>query len=192
MDQDESFSHRDNLDFLNTNGSLKDKVVDAHRIVQQRFDFVARIALTLYDPETGVLKAYLHTSEQHDPLEHYQALLENAPSLKGILKRGKPRVLNKMVTFQDPEKEHEHTKRLGRHGFAASYTLPMFNNGDFIGFLFFNSYKPDVFTEDVLQQLDVYGHLIALMVSSEISAVHTLSAMVQATGQPAPSRLCEI
>ena len=180
MDSDENFAHRDNLDFLNSSGSLRGKVVAAHDVVRRRFDFIARIALTLYDSETGVLKAYLHSGPQGDPLEHYQDLLDNAPSLKEILKRGRPRVINNLVTIQD--QSHEHTRRIGRHGYAASYTLPMFNNGDFIGFLFLNSREANVFTEDVLDQLDIYGHLIALMVTSEIAAVHTLAAMVKATG----------
>jgi HD-GYP domain-containing protein (c-di-GMP phosphodiesterase class II) len=180
MDNDEHFAHRDNLDFMNGSGSLRGKVVAAHDVVRRRFDFIARIALTLYDSETGVLKAYLHSGPQGDPLEHYQALLDNAPSLKEILKRGRPRVINNLVTIQD--QSHEHTRRIGRHGYAASYTLPMFNNGDFIGFLFLNSREANVFTEDVLEQLDIYGHLIALMVTSEIAAVHTLAAMVKATG----------
>lgn len=180
MDQDQRFKHKDGLEFLNHSGSLRDKVVAAHATVQSRFDFITRIALTLYDAETGVLKAYLHSSNDTDPLEHYQALLDSAPSLKEILRRGQPRVINNMVTIQD--EAHEHTMRLGRQGFAASYTLPMFSNGDFIGFLFFNSYKADVFTEDILEQLDVYGHLISLMVTSEIAAVHTLAAMVKAAG----------
>jgi len=180
MDNDERFAHRDSLDFLNVNGSLRGKVVAAHTAVRRRFDFIARIALTLYDSETGVLKAYLHSGPQDDPLEHYQALLDNAPSLKEILKRGRPRVINNLVTIQD--QSHEHTRRIGRHGYAASYTLPMFNNGDFIGFLFLNSCEANVFTEGVLEQLDIYGHLIALMVTSEIAAVHTLAAMVKATG----------
>jgi len=180
MDNDDNFTHRDNLAFLNGSGSLRGKVVAAHDAVRRRFDFIARIALTLYDSETGVLKAYLHSGLQGDPLEHYQDLLDNAPSLKEILKRGRPRVINNLVTIQD--QSHEHTRRIGRHGYAASYTLPMFNNGDFIGFLFFNSREANVFTEDVLEQLDIYGHLIALMVTSEIAAVHTLAAMVKATG----------
>jgi HD-GYP domain-containing protein (c-di-GMP phosphodiesterase class II) len=180
LEEDERFSHRDRLDFLNDGASLHSKLADAHTAVRSRFDFIARIALTLYDSETGVLKAYLHSGPQDDPLAHYQALLDNAPSLREILKRGRPRVINNMVTIQD--QSHEHTRRLGRHGHAASYTLPMFNNGDFIGFLFFNSRQADVFTEDVLEQLDIYGHLIALMVTSEIATVHTLAAMVRATG----------
>lgn len=180
MDTDNSFSHQDNLAFLNGSGSLKEKLVEAHTAVRSRFDFIARIAITLYDAETSVLKAYLHSGADADPIEHYQTLLENAPSLKEILKRGRPRVINNMVTIQDDS--HEHTRRIGRHGYAASYTLPMFNNGDFFGFLFFNSCEADVFGEDVLVQLDIYGHLISMMVASEIATVHTLAAMVKATG----------
>ena len=180
IDSDENFSHQDELAFLNGNDSLRSKIVAAHAAVRRRFDYIARVALTLYDAETGVLKAYLHSGPQTDPLEHYQTLLDNAPSLKEILKRGRPRVINNLVTIQD--RAHEHTQRIGRSGYAASYTLPMFNSGDFIGFLFFNSREADVFTEDVLEQLDIYGHLIALMVVSEIAAIHTLAAMVKATG----------
>ena len=180
MDSDENFSHRDKLDFLNDNMSLRGKVVAAHDVVRRRFDFIARIALTLYDSETGMLKAYMHSGPQGDPLEHYQALLDSAPSLKEILRRRRPRVINNLVTIQD--QSHEHTRRIGRHGYTSSYTLPMFNNGDFIGFLFLNSREANVFTEDVLEQLDIYCHLIALMVTSEIAAVHTLAAMVKATG----------
>ncbi len=178
---DESFSHQDDLAFLDGNDSLRNKVVAAHAVVRRRFDFIARIALTLYDTETGVLKAYLHSGPHTDPLEHYQTLLDNAPSLKEILKRRRPRVINNLVTIQD--RGHEHTRRIGRSGYAASYTLPMFNNGDFVGFLFFNSREAEVFSENVLEQLDIYGHLIALMVVSEIAAIHTLAAMVKATGR---------
>ncbi len=180
MDNDESFQHHDAFGFLSRSGSLKDKLVAAHDVVKNSLPFIARIALTLYDPETKVLKTYLHSSGEDNPLEHYQALLDNAPSLKEILKRGEPRVINNMVTFEDGT--HEHTTRLGRQGYEASYTLPVFNNGDFVGFLFFNSYEKDVFTEAVLQQLDIYGHLISLMVINELSSVHTLGAAVKTTG----------
>jgi HD-GYP domain-containing protein (c-di-GMP phosphodiesterase class II) len=127
-----------------------------------------------------VLKTYLHSSGEDDPVTHYQALLDQAPSLREILKRGRPRVINNLVTFENSE--HEHARRIGRQGYAASYTLPMFNQGDFIGFIFFNSYEADVFTERSLRELDLYGHLIALMVVNELSSVHALTAAVKTTG----------
>jgi len=126
------------------------------------------------------LKTYLHSSGNDSPLEHYQTLLDNAPSLKKILERGLPRVVNNLITFDDGE--HEHTRRIGRSGYAASYTLPIFNDGEFIGFIFFNSNKKDVFSEDVLRQIDVYAHMISLLVINELSSIQVLTGAVKTTG----------
>jgi len=148
-----AFDHVDALSFLNRAAPLREKLVAAHRTVQRSLPFIARIALTLFDPVTRVLKTYLHSSGERDPLPHYQAIIDNAPSLVEILKRGHPRVINNLVTTESDA--HEHTHRIGREGYAASYTLPMFHSGNFIGFLFFNSYQRDVFSEAVLSQLDL-------------------------------------
>lgn len=179
MENDERFSHNDALSFLNQKGPLKNKLISAHGVVIKRFPFIARIAIALYDPPTKMLKTYLHSSGTDNPLEHYQTIIDNAPSLKEILDQGKPRVINNMLTFEDSNKKHH--QRLGRQGYAASYTLPMFNNGSFFGFLFFNSYEKDVFTEKVLEEMDLHGHLIALMVVSELSSIQTLNAAIKTT-----------
>ncbi len=179
MEKDESFSHDDTLSFLNQKGPLKNKLVSAHNLVKKRLPFIARIAIALYDPATKILKTYLHSSGTDNPLEHYQTIIDNAPSLKEILNQGKPRVINNMLTFEDSNKKHH--QRLGRQGYAASYTLPMFNNGNFFGFLFYNSYEKNVFTEKVLEELDLHGHLIALMVVGELSSIQTLSAAIKTT-----------
>ena len=144
QDHDAAFSHQDALTFLNRSGSLKEKLVAAHKAVQKVMPFVARIAIALYDLETGTLKTYMHSSGDDDPLDHYQALIDEAPSLQEILERNQPRVINNMVTFEESDKEH--IQRLGRQGYGASYTIPLFNNGNFLGFLFFNSYEKDVFS----------------------------------------------
>ena len=109
-----------------------------------------------------------------------RALLAQHQPDGALAVQGRPRVVNNMVTFDDGE--HEHTRRIGRQGYAASYTMPMFNNGTFIGFLFFNANQKDVFTEPVLRQIDIYGHMISLMVVNELSAIHTLTAAVKTTG----------
>jgi HD-GYP domain-containing protein (c-di-GMP phosphodiesterase class II) len=168
--------HRDPLEVLNSDLPLRDKLVRTHQVVQEQIPFIARIAIALYDPKTTLLKTYLHSSGGDDPLSHYHARLSDAPSLENILKEGRPRVINNMLTFENPR--HEHTRRIGRQGYAASYTIPIFSNGVFLGFIFFNSYEPDVFTEITLNQLDVFGHMVALMVINELTAVRTLFAAV--------------
>jgi len=175
------FDHKDNLSALNSNLPLKQKLISAHQTIQSKFPFVARIAVSLYDPETRILKTYLHSSGDDNPLENYQALLDEAHSLKEILKMGRPRVVNNMLTFEGSN--NTHAKRLGRQGYTASYTMPMFESGEFFGFIFFNSYDGDVFTEKVLSDLDVYGHLISLMLLSEFSIIKMMTAAVKTTSQ---------
>ena len=118
------YEHRDVLENLNKSLPLREKLVHAHRSVQETYPFIVRIAIALYDPATRVLKAFLHSSDDESPLEHYQALLSDAPMLKDILDKGRPRIINNMLTIEDGE--HEHTRRIGRAGYAASYTLPIF------------------------------------------------------------------
>jgi len=172
--------HSDELVELNKHLPLHDKLVATHKSVSEAFPFIVRIAIAIYDPETSVLKSYIHSSGDDNPLEHFQALLDETPSLKAILKKGLPRVVNNLLTYDDGK--HQYNKRIGRQGYAASYTLPMFNNGAFVGFIFFNSDKPDVFSEAVLRQIDLYGHIISLMVINELSSIHTLTAVVRTTG----------
>lgn len=172
--------HHFELNELNKHIPLREKIVAVHKSVSELFPFIVRVAIAIYDDETGLLKTYLHSSGDDNPLGHYQTLLDDAPSLKAILKKGLPRVINNLLTFENGD--NEHTKRIGRQGYEASYTLPMFNNGMFFGFIFFNSNEQDVFTEKVLRQIDVYAHMISLTVINELISINTLTAAIKTTG----------
>ena len=172
--------HHYELEELNKHIPLREKIVAVHKSVSEIFPFIVRVAVAIYDAETDLLKTYLHSSGEDNPLGHYQTHLDDAPSLKAILKKGLPRVVNNLLTFENGK--NEHTRRIGRQGYAASYTLPMFNNGVFFGFIFFNSNEQDVFTENVLRQIDVYGHMISLTVINELSSINTLTAAIKTTG----------
>lgn len=173
--------HQDILEPLNQHTSLKEKLVKAHETLKEAYPFIARVAITIYDAQTNTLKTFLDSSSDDEiHLNNYQTSLDKAPSLKAILDKGLPRIINNMLTFENGK--NEHTKRIGRTGYAASYTLPMFDEGDFAGFIFFNSYETDVFNEKVLHELDLYGHIISLMVIKELSVVNILAAALKTTG----------
>lgn len=174
------FNHCDALEELNQHIPLHDKLMVIHQSLKKVFPFLIRVSVAIYDPETRVLKTFIHSSGEDNPLDHYQALIDDAPSLKEILDKGKPRVVNDLTVFK--KGKHEHTKKISKHDYAASYTLPIFNEGEFFGFMFFNSSEKDVFTENVLQQIDIYGHLIAVNVISEFTSIHTLTAAVKTAG----------
>lgn len=175
------FEHQDALHEVAQKGSLTSKLKATHRSINETFSFIVRIAIAIYDPKTKVLKTFLHSSGEDNPLSHYQSLMENAPSLKSILEQGKPRVVNDLDEFM--QGKHEHTQKIQKQGYAASYTMPMYNEGIFIGFLFFNSDRKDVFTEYVLRQLDIYGHMISLLIINEYASIQTLTAAIKTTGK---------
>ena len=77
--------HQDILATLNENRPLKERLVHCHQAIRAHFPFIARIAVTLCDPKTAVIKTYVHSSGEDDPLSHYQSALDDAPSLKRIL-----------------------------------------------------------------------------------------------------------
>ena len=167
---------QDTLEAINHNISLREKLVKIHQTLRSHLPFIKRMAVAVYDPKTTLLKTYVHSSSEDNPLPNYQAALADAPSLEAIMKQGRPRVINNMSIFE--KGEHEHTQRIGHQGYAASYTLPIYSNDVFFGFIFFNASEVDVLTEHVLEQLDVFGHLVSLMVANEIANMRTLVAAV--------------
>lgn len=181
-----TFDHEDRLGSLGRNVSLVDKVRAIHAALQERFGFIQRIAAAVYDPETETLKTFLYTGEEASPLTHYTARLSDAPSLREIIEKGRPRVINDLDIFSAGR--HEHTLRVAAWGYRASYTMPMYHQGRLFGFLFFNSYDPDCFGEEVLGQIDPFGHLIALTIINDLTTMHALLASVKTARDMAHAR----
>lgn len=174
------FEHHDQLHELTQKNSLHKKLIATHRSISEVFPFILRIAVGLYDRQTATVKTFLHSSGKDNPLDHYQIALDNAPSLQQILEKRMPRVINDLEYIKHSQQEH--SQRIYNQGYAASYTMPIYNEGIFIGFLFFNSDTKNVFSENVLRQLDIYGHMISLLIINELNTVNTLTAAIKTTG----------
>jgi HD-GYP domain-containing protein (c-di-GMP phosphodiesterase class II) len=176
--QEELFSHQDTLAKLHDSLPLSDKLRFLHQVIQQDFPFIDRLSIALLDEKTNILKTYTHSTKGFDPLTAYEVPLSAAPSLREIMQHRRPRLVQDLAIFAHGT--HEHTKRLATKDYKASYTMPLYQSGTFIGFLFFNSLQPHPFVPKVLRQIDIYGHLIALMVINELTAIRTLLSAVQA------------
>lgn len=175
--QEELFSHQDMLAKLHDSLPLSDKLRFLHQVIQQDFPFVDRLSIALLDEKTDILKTYTHSTKGFDPLTAYEVPLSAAPSLREIMQHRRPRLVQDLAIFAHGT--HEHTKRLATKDYKASYTMPLYQSGTFIGFLFFNSLQPHPFVPKVLRQIDIYGHLIALMVINELTAIRTLLSAVR-------------
>lgn len=178
------FEHQDVFSALNGKLPLPEKIEFVHSLLKERFDFIDRIAVAIYEPKTDLLKTFLHSSGGDNPLSLYSARLADSASLQEILKVGRPRVVNDLDVFKNVPAEH--ARRLSAQQYQSSYTMPMFLDGEFFGFLFFDSYRISAFDETVLHYLDMVGHLLSLLVIHELSAsrslmgvLHTATSMVK-------------
>lgn len=178
------FEHQDVFSALNGKLPLPEKIEFVHGLLKDRFDFIDRIAVAIYEPKTDLLKTFLHSSGGDNPLSLYSARLADSASLQEILKVGRPRVVNDLDVFKNVPAEH--ARRLSAQQYQSSYTMPMFLDGEFFGFLFFDSYRKSAFDETILHYLDMVGHLLSLLVIHELSAsrslmgvLHTATSMVK-------------
>jgi HD-GYP domain-containing protein (c-di-GMP phosphodiesterase class II) len=147
---------------LTKSSPLSSKLKLVHAALRQRFDFVDRVAIALFDPDSSYLKNFVSSNEiEKDPLEKYQFPLKDALSLMESLVKG-PRVVNDLSVFSTGL--HEHTRRIREQGYRASYTIPILIDDAFWGFIFMNSHRRNCLTENVLQDLDLYGHIITATV----------------------------
>ncbi len=170
------FDHEDGLDRLDSNADLAAKLDSVHAVLKERFPFLDRIACAIHDPQTDLLRTFL-SSGPETPLARYQAKLAESSSLLEIIEARRPRVVNDLAIFRNGRQPH--SRKIGGAGYRASYTMPMYSRGEFFGFVFFNSFEQNVFSEEVLHQIDPFGHLISLTIIHDLSALRTLLASVK-------------
>jgi HD-GYP domain-containing protein (c-di-GMP phosphodiesterase class II) len=171
------FEHQDVLSALNGKLPLPQKIEHVHALLKDRFDFIDRISVAIYEPKTDLLKTFVQSSEGENPLVLYSAKLADSGTLQEILKVGRPRVVNDLDIFSHVQAEH--ARRIAALQYKSSYTMPMFMNGEFFGFLFFNSHRKNVFDDTTLHYLDMVGHLLSLLVIHDMSTTRNLYAIVK-------------
>jgi HD-GYP domain-containing protein (c-di-GMP phosphodiesterase class II) len=171
----------DPLSFLAKKKPLSEKVQFIYKALKERSLGVDRISVVLYDSKSDLLKTFLYSSDEVNPLIQYQAKLSKIKSLKDIVDSGQARVVNDLSIYDGSGSEH--TKKIIAQGFLSSYTHPIFLNGSFLGFVFFNSYQKQFFQNQILQEVNFFGHLISSLVSIELSTTRMMLATIQAAKQ---------
>ncbi|MBK7993387.1 MAG: HD domain-containing protein [Blastocatellia bacterium] len=171
------YNHQDLLKELNENLSLNKKLNIIHSVLKQKLEFTDRIAVALYDTKTDLLKTFIYSSSEEHPLTFYEAKLSETASLKEIVNLKRPRVVNDLAIFD--RNKAKHSQKILASGYGSSYTLPMYLNGTFWGFVFFNSYQKNYFSDEILFDLDIIGHLISSITTNELRTVKTMLAALK-------------
>jgi HD-GYP domain-containing protein (c-di-GMP phosphodiesterase class II) len=72
------------------------------------------------------------------------------------------------------------------HDYRSSFTVPIYNFQQFIGFVFFNSHKKGLFTERIQRKLMPYCDIISFVVNAEYSLLHAILASAELTKELSP------
>jgi HD-GYP domain-containing protein (c-di-GMP phosphodiesterase class II) len=151
--------------------SLSEKIKILHQKIRQEFAYINRVSVALFDKSMNTLKTFVQSGNDK-PLQFYECLMENAPSLMEIKSSEKNRLVNDLSVFRNGI--HEHTQKIAATGYQASYSVPLFDTRTFVGMLFFNSYQKNVFREQDLTKLDLYAQLVNSLVVNKLQATHML------------------
>lgn len=167
----------DALSGLATAGTCQEKLTVVHDVLKQRCPGIDRISVALYDRPTKSLKTFLASPDGENPLKNYEAVLHESSSLAETARSAGPRIVNDLSVFDCSDTEH--AQAISGHGFASSYTHPIYHNGDLAGFTFFNSLHKRYFRDRVLEQVEVVVHLISSLVVCDLAAAHALVAAMR-------------
>ncbi|MCQ8105189.1 HD domain-containing protein [Methylomonas sp. SURF-2] len=133
-----------------------------------------RIAVAIYDAADGKLKTFINSTRKGEAISAYDFKLSDSPSLYKLAASGEPRVIDEI---QEAIKSNTpHSNWLLQQGYRSSFTIPIYDNGEFIGFIFFDSVEPAAFNKEVQRDLSLYAGLINMSISNEFSAVRSIVA----------------
>jgi HD-GYP domain-containing protein (c-di-GMP phosphodiesterase class II) len=162
---------------LNHHAPFSEKLRTLHGTLKSHLPAVDRIAVALFDASNDTLKTFAHSSGGASPLSAYQARLSATSTLRRLAETRSSRVIDDLSELAGSASEH--TRRILAEGYRSSYTMPMFMEGELLGFLFFDSYRPAAFGPETLPHLDLFGHLVSLVIINELTTVQTLVGTVQ-------------
>lgn len=157
--------------------SLSEQMKWLHEHALHRHPEVHRIAIALYDPRLKLLKTYVNSSDVLHPLSLYQQSLDAVPSLAELADRRASRVIGDLADLPGPHADH--TTWLLDQGYRSSYTVPLFQSGVLLGFVFFDSRVPGAFAGALPTDLQIYVELCRMSVLNVINLSHALEGMVK-------------
>ena len=166
------------IDPLSDTVSIQGQLRSIHDGLRGDLPLINRVAVAIYDEQTDILKTFVHSTEGDPPFSHYEAKLEQVPSLRDLAERHSSRVIDELRVWNGACIRSEHIRRLLQSGYRSTYTLPFYDHGDFFGFLFFDSSEPGYFSPPVTRHLSTYAHLISLLIINEVSRVAALRSAI--------------
>jgi HD-GYP domain-containing protein (c-di-GMP phosphodiesterase class II) len=157
--------------------TLSDRLHDLHSMIFEIAPDIERIACALYDPADDMLKTFINSTRNGEVLSSYQYRLSDSESLSYLVRMNELRHLTDIQQTLKPTSSH--SEYVIREGYDSSFTVPMAHQGDFLGFIFFDSRKSDTFTQPVMRELLLYANLLTMALATELIAVRSIIGTMQ-------------
>lgn len=156
--------------------SLGERLGVLHRQLLADVPQVDRIGCALYDPGDDLLKTFIHSTRAGEALRGYEFKLSDSRSLHEMSHSGHLRLLPDIPDALSSGTVH--SAWVLKEGYRSSLTVPMFGQGVFSGFLFFDSRRLNAFSETDQRHLLLYANLISLLISGELLSIRALAGWV--------------
>lgn len=156
---------------------LNQRLRQLHEQLLEQVPAVDRIACVLYEAKDDMLRTFVNSTRAGVEIKGYEFPLANSQSLSTIVETGTPRVIDEIASVVD--RNSPHSDWLLNQGYRSSLTVPLYDRGDFIGFLFYDSLEPGAFSEPVQRKLSVYNTLVNLTISNDLNLVRQITTSAQ-------------
>ena len=153
-------------------GSLTERLSVLHDRLLESVPGVDRIACALYDADRDRLKTFINSTRVGQAISGYEYRLADSLSLSHLAESGQFRVLDDIA--QAMGSDSAHASWLHAQGYRSSFTVPIYDLGKLLGFIFFDSMQPGAFTPEVQRDLVLNTSLITMSITNEMSAVRML------------------
>ena len=161
--------------------TLSDRIEALHGHVQALCPDIDRMAVALYDSQDDLLKTFINSTPEGRSLTSHEYRLADSQSLSALAQNRGVRHLTDIQRTLHADTTH--SAYVLQEGYASSFTVPLFHQGDFLGFLFFDSRQTDTFTSELQRELVLYAQVIAMAIANELMAVRTIVGTVQMARQ---------
>ena len=156
--------------------SLSERLGALHRQLLLEVPHVDRIGCALYDRGDDLLKTFINSTRSGEALRGYEFKLSDSPALREMSHSGQLRLLPNIPAALSPGTLH--SSWVLKEGYRSSFTVPMYGQGVFTGFLFFDSRHLDAFDPGDQRHLLLYANLISLLISGELLSIRALAGSV--------------
>ena len=161
--------------------TLNGRLADLHDRLLATMPTVDRIACALYDATEDTLKTFINSTRAGQAIDGYEYKLSASVSLSALARSGEFRVLDDIAGAI--KSSTAHASWLRKQGYQSSFTVPIYDQGSLLGFIFFDSMQRGAFTPEVQRDLVLYCSLISMSISNDVAAIRTVVESVRVARQ---------